>query len=66
MGEYGSQVTGSALFCQWNVIFGYGMFEGLRGRVFGSEGCEKDVQNACTSFFWLMFKFSCFGQVSCF
>ena len=53
--SYGSQVAGSALFCQWKVISGYGMFEGFRGRVSGSKGCEKDVQNVCTSLFWLMF-----------
>ena len=60
----GNQTAGSALFCQWNVIFHYGRFEGSKGRVSGSKGCEKDVSNSCTSWFWLMFKFLCFGQLS--
>ena len=48
--SYGTQVAGSALFCQWNVISGYGVFR-------GSKGCEKDVQTVCISLFWLVFKF---------
>ena len=61
---YGSQDADAALFCQWRVILSYGMFEGSKGRVFGSMGCEKVVSNACTSWFLLRIKFLCFGQIS--
>ena len=47
--SYGSQVADAALFCQWKVISCYGMFEGSRDRVSGSERCEKDGSNVCTS-----------------
>ena len=55
--SYGTQVAGSALFCQGNVISGYGVFRGSSNRVSGSKGCEKDVQTVCISLFWLVFKF---------
>ena len=54
---YGSQVVGSALFCQWKVISGYGVFRGSSNRVSSSRGCEKDVQTVCISWYWLVFKF---------
>ena len=41
--SYGSQDAYAALFCQWKVILSYGMFEGSKGRVFGSRGCDKVV-----------------------
>ena len=63
---YGSQVADAALFFQWKVILSYGMFEGSMGRFLGSRECEKVVSKACTSWFLLMFKFSCFWHVSCF
>ena len=47
--SYGSQVADAALFCQWKVISGYGRFEGSKGCVSGSKGCEKDVQTVCVS-----------------
>ena len=58
--SYGTQVAGSALFFQGNVIFGYGVFRGSSNRVFGSKGCEKDVQTVCISWYWLVFKFFMF------
>ena len=53
----GNQTAGSALFFQMKMILCYGRFEGSKGRVSGSRGCEKDVSKACTSWFWLMFQF---------
>ena len=53
--SYGSQVADAALFCQWKVISGYGVFRGSSNRVSGSKGCEKDVPNACQSWFSQMF-----------
>ena len=61
----GTQTAGSALFCQMLMILCYGRFEGSKGRVSSSRGCEKVVSKACTSWFSHMFKFLCIGHVSC-
>ena len=59
-----TQVADYTLFCQGNVISGYGVFRGSSNRVSGSKGCEKDVQTVFIILSWLVFKFSCFVQVS--
>ena len=61
----GNQTAGSALFFQMKMILCYGRFEGSKGRVSGSKGCEKVVLNVCTSWFSQMFKFSCIWYLSC-
>ena len=47
--SYGTQVAKPTLFCQRNVISGYGVFRGSSNRVSSSKGCEKDVQTVCVS-----------------
>ena len=55
--SYGTQVAGFALFCQWKVISGYGVFRGSNNHVSSSKGCVKDVQTVCLSLSLLVFKF---------
>ena len=55
--SYGTQVAGSALFCQGNVISGYGVLEAQAIVVSSSKGCEKDVQTVFISWYWMVFKF---------
>ena len=64
--SYGTQVAAPALFCQRNVISSYGMFWGSSTPDSSSKGWEKSVQTLCVSWSMLVFKFSSFGQISCF
>ena len=45
----GTKVAAPALFCQKNVISGYGRFWGSSIRVYGSKGRVKYVCNVCVS-----------------
>ena len=47
----GNQTAGNALFFQMKMILCYRRFGGSKGRISGSEGCEKIVPNACKGWF---------------